>query len=243
MFLHSPGLGWPLLLITLILTLTWPHPIRRDLTLVILALGFVSIAPISTGTDIRHMLIMGLLVTLAIVIPYLISSRIYHDNIFQLPLHKGRSWRRAEIGYIIFTAVIGYLVLPFYMSSTGSYHNWTVEPNVRSLLLLFIGTNALGIWDEVFFIATLLAVFRRHLPFVWANIAQATLWVSFLYELGFRGWGPIPVFIFALLQGEIFRRTKSIDYIIAIHLTLDFMLYLALVHAYFPSWLPIFIIQ
>jgi membrane protease YdiL (CAAX protease family) len=116
-----------------------------------------------------------------------------------------------------------------------------VLPGVANLLKLFIGTNVLGIWDELFFVITVLAILRRYLPFIWANGAQAILWTSFLYELGFRGWGPVAIFPFALLQGYIFKRTDSLLYILTIHLTIDLVLYLALVHAYHPGWVPLFV--
>ena len=183
------------------------------------------------------------MIALPVAIPYLVSLSFYRDHLVRFPLGHKRRWYRTEVAYIAFTATVAYLILPFYLASTGSYHNWTVEPGALNLFRLFIGTNGLGLWDELFFVATVLAIFRHYLPFRWANIAQAILWTSFLYELGFRGWGPAPIFIFALLQGQIFRKTGSLLYIIAIHLTLDFILYLALIHAYYPSWLPIFAIH
>ncbi|MDB5179199.1 MAG: putative Abortive infection protein [Patescibacteria group bacterium] len=243
MGLRSPEFGWPLLGITLILTLLWRHPIRRHLPLVILSLALVGITPITTDVGVGHVAFMGTMIALAVIIPYVVSSKIHHERIIRFPLHHGRRWYRSEIGYVVFTAVVAYLILPFYLSNTGSYHNWTVEPGVGNLVRLFIGTNGLGLWDELFFVTTILAVFRRYLPFWWANIAQAILWTSFLYELGFRGWGPVAIFLFALLQGEIFRRTDSLLYIVTIHLTLDFVLYLALIHAYHPEWLPVFLVH
>jgi membrane protease YdiL (CAAX protease family) len=127
------------------------------------------------------------------------------------------------------------------MQSTGEYHNWNFDLTVESLGLLFIGTNALGIWDELFFVVTVLALLRRHLPFVWANLAQASMFTAFLYELGFRGWAPFLIFPFALLQGIVFKKTENLIYVIAIHLTLDFVLYLALINAHHSHLLPIFI--
>jgi hypothetical protein len=243
MGLRSPAFGWPLLAATLILTLAWPHPIRRHLPLVILALALVGLTPITTDISISHMLFMGTMIALAVAIPYAVTSRVYRDHVIRFPVHHGRRWYRREVAYIAFTAAVAYLVLPYYLSSTGSYLNWTVTPGIGNLMRMFVGTNGLGLWDELFFVATVLAVFRRYLPFIWANIGQAVLWTSFLYELGFRGWGPLAIFPFALLQGEIFRRTDSLLYIVTIHLTLDFVLYLALIHAYYPSWVPIFLVH
>jgi hypothetical protein len=67
------------------------------------------------------------------------------------------------------------------------------------------------------------------------------MWTSFLYELGFRGWGPLLIFPFALSQGYVFKTTKSLLYIITVHLTIDFMLFLVLIHLHHPEHLRIFL--
>ncbi|MEK7153879.1 MAG: CPBP family glutamic-type intramembrane protease, partial [Patescibacteria group bacterium] len=121
------------------------------------------------------------------------------------------------------------------------YLNWSVELDPSHIIRLFLGTNALGIWDEVFFVGVCLALLRQHMPFIWANCIQATLWTAFLYELGFRGWGPFAVFFFALSQGYIFKRSKSFLYIITVHLTIDFILFLVLIHLHHPEHLRIFV--
>src|SRR5438105_3569702 len=127
------------------------------------------------------------------------------------------------------------------LKSSGSYVNWTVDPGVSNLVRFFIGTNALGIWDELFFVSTVLGLLRRHLAFPIANLTQSILFTSFLYELGFRGWAFLVIFLFALVQGYIFKKTESLFYIITIHLTFDLILYLALIYTHHPSWMPIFI--
>ena len=48
-------------------------------------------------------------------------------------------------------------------------------------------------WDELFFICTVFALLRHDICPCWqANILQATIFVSFLWELGYRSWGPTP---------------------------------------------------
>jgi membrane protease YdiL (CAAX protease family) len=77
--------------------------------------------------------------------------------------------------------------------------------------------------------------------FKYANAAQAVIFTLFLFELGFRGWAPFAIFPFALSQGYIFNKTHSLLYVITIHLIIDLVLYLALIHAHYPQWLPIFL--
>lgn len=242
MGVHQPLIGWPLLITTVVVTLIQPHPIRRHLPLVHIALIILGLAPINTDLDNTHMAIMGAAITLSVAIPYLISAKIYGDHLIKFPLSH-RRWDKAMFGYIGLTLALTYLLLPAYLVSTGSYLNWTVEGTAEGLTRLFLAVNAVGTWDELFFIATVLAVFRRYLPFWWANLAQAVIFTSFLYELGFREWGPLLTFPFAVLQGYIFKRTNSLDYVVTIHLALDLILYLALIHTHHPEWLNIFIIK
>jgi hypothetical protein len=65
--------------------------------------------------------------------------------------------------------------------------------------------------------------------------------VSFLWELGYRSWGPLMTVPFALLQGFIFARTKSLTYVVCVHLLFDLVVFLVLVHAHNPGWLSIFL--
>ena len=201
----------------------------------------VALTPINTGLSPTHVIAMGIPLALVLIIPYLVSRYVIKDNAITFHLLNGRNWYRGEVAYIFVTAFAAYLILPFYFRTTGAYHNWTVLPGTGQLLSLFLGTQALGLWDELFFVNTVLTLLRRHLRFIWANLIQAVFWTAFLYQLGFRGWAPVLVYPFALLQGYIFMRTRSLLYIITIHLTLDAVLFLVLVHAYYPSWLPIFL--
>lgn len=236
-------IGWSLYVLGLVTLLFCTKQFRKDIALIYLSLGLLGLTPITTDISLVHIAHMGLLLGLAVLLPYCISRFVYKDHLVRFPWHHGRSWYKTEISYILLTAAVAYLLLPFMLRTTGSYQYWTVEPGTWNLFLLFLGTNGLGIWDELFFVCTVLGILRRHLPFRWANLTQAILFTSFLYELGFRGWAFLVIFAFALLQGYIFKKTESLFYVITIHLTLDFILYLVLIHAYHPEWLPIFLIK
>lgn len=214
---------------------------RRSLALVYFSIALLGVTPITTDISYRHMALMGVLLSLAVAVPYFVSRFVHRDRLVRFTFLHGRRWNRKEIGYILLTGVVAYLLFPFMLIQTQSYLNWTVDPGFGNIVRLFIGTNALGIWDELFFICTVLAILRRYLPFAQANLVQAVLFTSFLYELGFRGWIPVVIFGFALLQGYIFMKTESLLYVITIHLTADFVLFLALIYAHHPSWMPIFL--
>ncbi|MDP3991711.1 MAG: CPBP family intramembrane metalloprotease [Candidatus Colwellbacteria bacterium] len=214
----------------------------KHLLLVYVAIALLGITAITTDISYRHMFEMGLALVLVLIIPLTIARKFYKDKaLIPYTFHHGRRWFRSEILYIVITAILSYFLLPFYLLNTGAYLNWNVEPGLSNIIRLFIGTNALGIWDELFFVNTVLGILIRHIKFGWANLIQSVLFTSFLYELGFTGWGFILIFIFALTQGYIFMKTKSLLYIITIHLTLDLILFLALIEAHHPEWLSIFI--
>lgn len=243
--LAIPGLKWlGWLLLGLALAALIPrHRNRfgRHMLLLGSMLALLGLIPINTDISYGHMAIMGSVLIATVALPYLATKYLFQDQAVTFPFRFGRKWHRREIGYVLLAGVISYLVLPYYLASTGSYLNWSADLEPSKIIRLFIGTNALGIWDELFFVGVCLALLRRHLPFIWANTVQAALWTTFLYELGFRGWGPYAIFLFALSQGYIFSRSKSLLYIITVHLTIDFMLFLTLLHLHNPHILRIFI--
>lgn len=233
--------GWSLLGLGIIILLFSPKQFRRDILLIYISLLLLGITPINTDIRPAHFFLMAFFLSLAILIPYGISRFINKNHLIKYRFHHGRSWTKTEIGYIFFTAFVCYLVFPFMLRETGSYLHWTVLPGVANLTVLFIGTNALGIWDELFFINTVFAILRNYLSFWTANLLQAVMFTSFLYELGFRGWAFLVIFMFALLQGYVFKKTDSLLYIITIHLTADLILYLTLIYLHHPNWLHFFI--
>ena len=232
--------GWILLLTGFLSLFFCNRDFAKHFLLLFISLAILGITPITTDISYPHMIGMGITLTLAFILPYLVSHFVYKENLIQFQWHHGRNWYKTEILYIVLTAVISYFLLPFYLKSSGAYINWSVEPGISNIIRLFVGTNALGIWDELFFICTVLGILRKYLPFFLANSIQAILFTSFLFELGFTGWGPLMIYPFALLQGYIFQKTDSLLYVITIHLTLDLILFLALIHAHHPTWIPLF---
>jgi hypothetical protein len=233
--------GWGILALSLLSLVLADRKFAKDMLLINLSLAVLGVTEISTDISYPHMLIMTLMLGSVLIIPYLVSRYVYGDYTIRFPFHHGRRWYKTEVAYIGFAALASYLILPIYMSTTGAYQNWPAASDSASLTRLFIGTSGLGIWDELFFIGVVLTLLRNYFPFMWANLIQAVLWTSFLYELGFIGWGPIAIFLFALLQGYIFNKTHSLIYIITIHLTLDFFLFLAIVNSHNPRMFNIFL--
>ena len=178
---------------------------------------------------------------MAVVVPYAVSRFGYRDHLVRFPVLTGRRWPTVAKLYLIGVVALGYLILPFYLISTGVYLNWPDASDPSVFVRLFIGVNAVGIWDELFFICTTFTLLRHHFPDWLANILQAVIFSSFLWEIGYESWGPLLTFPFAMLQGYTFKLTKSLTYVVSVHLIFDFVLFLALVHAHNRDWLPIFL--
>lgn len=213
----------------------------RDLVLIAVGIIIMSLVPITTDISIGHMVEMGAAMIAAVALPYLGSRYLYKERAVRFPIRTGQRWTRLEKSWLVLVVVLGYFLLPVYMIYTGVYENWPAASDPDAVARLFLGVNALGIWDELFFVCTVFALLRRHFPDWQAIFLQAVLFTSFLYELGFRSWGPLLIFPFALVQGYTFKLTRSLTYVVCVHLLFDFVLFLVLLHAHERSLVPIFI--
>lgn len=215
--------------------------LTRDLALI--AAGQAIISTISLEADISYanMLLMGAVLSLAVAVPYLVSRYAYGERTIRFPWRTGVRWTPVQWGYLIFVTVAGWLILPFYFITSGVYRNWPAVTEWHEIARLFVGVNAVGIWDELFFICTVFALLRRHFPDWLANLLQAIVFVSFLWELGYQSWGPLLTIPFALLQGYTFRLTKSLSYVITVHLLFDLVVFLVIIYAH-TGVPPIFLV-
>lgn len=237
---HLKLAGWMLWGTGLFLLLLCTRKFRKYFFLLYLSFAILAVAPITTDTRIFHMAQMGILLTSILAFSYFIPLYFYKDFSAKNRLYS-HAGKRFKVWYLPLIALLAYITLPFFLKNTSSYQYWPISGGASNLLRLFIGINLLGIWEELFFINTVLRTLLRFFSFPFANIIQSILFTSFLYELGFRGWGFLMVLFFSFMQGYVFQRTQSLRYIIIIHLTVDFILYLALIHAYQPAWIPLFL--
>jgi len=177
-----------------------------------------------------------------VAVPYLVSRYVFRDRAIGFPWRARRRWGRLQWSWLVAVLVLGWFILPFYFITSGVYQNWPVVDSPELIARLFVGVGAVGIWDELFFICTVFALLRRHFPDALANALQAIVFVSFLWELGYRAWGPVLTIPFALLQGFIFLRTHSLAYVVTVHLLFDAVVFGVLVHAHNPGLLSIFLV-
>ncbi len=244
--LLQPWLGWTLLVLGLVSALgvdrwrvgeeTRPS-LARDLSLIALGLVVVSLIDLKAELDNLAMLRFTLALGGAVLLPYLVSRFVYRDHAIRFPWRGGGRWTTFQWAWLAAVLVLGWLILPFYFITSGVYTNWPVVDTPDLIARLFVGVGAVGVWDELFFICTCFALLRRHFADVSANVLQTIVFVSFLWELGYRAWGPVLTIPFALLQGYIFLRTRSLTYVVTVHLLFDAVVFGVLVHAHNPGLL------
>jgi len=238
--LLMPLPGYGALAAGLVLAALVDRPLFRDLLLI--AIGLLIISTISVEADISYgnMALMGVVLTAAVFVPYLISRRVFGDTETWFPIKTGQRWTTLERSYLLIVLLLGYLILPSYFINSGAYENWPSISTPDELGRLFVGVGFVGIWDELFFICLTFALLRRHFSLWTANLLQMVIFVSFLWELGYRSWGPLLTIPFALLQGWTFSKTKSLTYVVCVHLLFDLVVFAVLVHAHNRDWLAIF---
>ncbi|AZS44529.1 hypothetical protein BWL13_02120 [Microbacterium oleivorans] len=243
--LLTPWLGWLLLAAGLALAVAFERrdvaasgpSLTRDLSLIAIGMLIVSVIPLKAELDNAAMIRFTLALGGAVLVPYLVSRFVYRDHAIRFPWRGGGRWTRWQWAWLVAVLVLGWLLLPFYFITSGVYENWPVVDTPDLIARLFVGVGAVGIWDELFFICTCFALLRRHFVDATANVLQAVVFVSFLWELGYRAWGPALTIPFALLQAVIFLRTKSLAYVVTVHLLFDAVVFAVLVHAHNPGLL------
>jgi len=224
----------------------------RDLALVAVSLGIISTISLEADLSDAGMARFAVVLSLAVLVPWAASRYWFRDDpppgaggtgpgAVRFPVATGRRWSRGQYVYLVVVVLVGYLVLPWYFLGSGAYLNWPELTGGQDVARLFVGVNAVGIWDELFFVCTVFALLRRHFGLWTANVLQAVIFVSFLWELGYREWGPLLTVPFALVQGWIFSRYKSLTYVVAVHLLFDLVVFAVLVHGHHPELFDVFV--
>ncbi|MDO8338530.1 MAG: CPBP family intramembrane metalloprotease [Microcella sp.] len=234
-------LGYVVLVLSLVAAFLVDRPLFKDLLLIGIGITIVSLVSVEADISWLNILVLGTVFTGAVLVPFLIDRFVYKRKAIRFPWRSGRKWTRGEKVYLFATPALGWLILPFYFITSGVYRNWPDVETPSEIGRLFVGVNAVGTWDELFFICTCYALLLRHFTPWLANILQAIIFVSFLWELGYQAWGPLLTIPFALVQGMLFHRTKSLTFVLIVHLLFDLVVFLVIVHAHDPAALPIFL--
>jgi len=237
---HPPS-GYAVLAVSIVAAFFLDRDLAKSLALIGFGIGIIGLISLEADISWGNIVLMGSVLIVAVVVPYVVDRFVFRRHTVRFPVRTGRRWTRAERWYVVIVVGLAWLIMPFYFITSGTYLNWPAVSEPSEMIRLFIGVNAVGLWDELFFICTVFALLRRHFPLWQANLLQATIFVSFLWELGYQSWGPLLTIPFSLVQGYLFNRTRSLPYIVCTHLIFDCVLFLVLLHAHNPGWLPIFI--
>ncbi|GAB3819018.1 hypothetical protein GCM10028820_22340 [Tessaracoccus terricola] len=238
--LQLAGWGHALLVLSLVAAHLVDRELRKDLLLIGIGVAIVSATSVEADVSWDRFFTIGTVLVLAVSVPLLVDRLLYRRRAIGFPWIGGHKWSKVEITYIVAVPFLGWAILPFYFIRSGAYLNWPHITDTSELVRFFVGVNFVGTWDELFFICTCFALLRRHFPVWLANLLQATIFVSFLWELGYREWGPLLTFPFALVQGFLFARTGSLLYVLVVHLLFDAIVFMAIVHAHNPHLFAIF---
>lgn len=238
---HVRPLAYVPLVVGVALAWVVDRVLGRDLLVIAAGMGIVSTIPLAADLSDLGMVQFTIALSLAVVVPYVLSRHVSGDDVIRFPWRTGRRWTRTQWLYLVGVVGAAYLVLPFYFLQSGAYRNWPTVVEPGEIARLFVGVNAVGTWDELFFICTVFALLRRHFGLWTANVLQAAVFVSFLWELGYREWGPLLTIPFALIQGFTFNLTKSLTYVLVVHLLFDAAVFMVLVHAHTPTLFDVFV--
>jgi hypothetical protein len=212
-----------------------------DLLLVAVGMAIVSIISLEADLSDAGMARFAVVLSLAVAVPFALSRLWLREKSIRFPWRAGRPWTRVHWTYLVVVVLLGYLVLPWYFLSSGVWANWPSLEGPGEIARLFVGVAAVGTWDELFFVCTVFALLRRHFALWPANVLQAMVFVSFLWELGYRSWGPVLTVPFALVQGLTFALTASLTYVLIVHLLFDAVVFAVLVHAHHPHLFDVFV--
>ena len=238
---HVRPLGYVPLVLGVALGLAVDRRLGRDLALVGTGMAIISTISLEADLSDAGMVRFAVVLSLAVLVPWALSRFAFHEDVVRFPVATGRRWTRGQIAYLVVVVAAGYLILPFYFIGSGAYLNWPEITGGQEIARLFVGVNAVGIWDELFFVCVAFALYREHFGLWTANLLQAAVFVSFLWELGYREWGPLLTVPFALVQGWIFSWSKSLTYVVAVHLLFDLVVFGVLVHAHHPDLFDVFV--
>ncbi|WP_129782694.1 type II CAAX prenyl endopeptidase Rce1 family protein [Promicromonospora panici] len=238
---HVRPIAYVPLVLGIALGLWADRALGRDLALIGLGMGIISMISLQADLSNAGMLRFTLALGGSVLVPWALSRFVLKQDTIQFPVATGKRWGPGQWTYLALVVIIGYFLLPFYFLGSGAYLNWPDLEGTQDIWRLFVGVNAVGIWDELFFICVVFALLCRHFPMWQANLLQSMIFVSFLWELGYREWGPLLTIPFALVQGWIFAKFKSLSYVVAVHLLFDAVVFAVLVHGHHPELFDIFV--
>ncbi len=198
-------------------------------------LGLLTFSPVNTSLSAGHFLSLGLVFAAVLIIP---SVMLRNQGVITFKFWPEKL-DRIDIAYTLISVPLAWAAVKLYLTvlSPEVRFNWVLpaEQSSFEVFKLFMGINAVGIWDELFFVNISFAIIRSLFPFRIANPAQAVIYMSVLYDMAFSGWGPLFVYSLAITQGAMYERSKALIWVLIVHLIVDYFLFQTIVSAYYPD--------
>jgi hypothetical protein len=210
---------------------------RRRMGVLLGLAALLAFAPIRTDLDTPHMLTLGAFFLAAVVLPGLLLRRSDPGVIMWRFLPRRLRWRDLVYVGVSVPLAMGVLHLWFFRINPWLPTHWALPatPVPEATRRLIVGINLVGIWDELFFVNTVYGILRSLYPQKLANAAQAVVYTSVLYTMAFTGIGPLVVGLFALTQGAMYEGSRSLLWVLIVHLVADLFLVAAILHFYYPG--------
>ena len=164
------GLGHLLLLGSVAGAFAVDRRLGKDLLLIAVGVAIVSTTSVEADLDWDRFFTIGTVLALAVAVPFLLDRYVYRRRAIRFPWRSRQKWTPLEKAYLVLVPFLGWLILPFYFIRSGAYLNWPAVSDASELARFFVGVNAVGTWDELFFICTCFALLRRHFPLWQANL-------------------------------------------------------------------------
>jgi membrane protease YdiL (CAAX protease family) len=224
--------------VTLMGVLRDPAPeYRRRMGMLLGMFVLLSAAPIDTDTSTPHFLALGAFFLAALLVPTLVFRRtdpgVIDYRIFP------RRFRWIDLGYVALAVPLAHVVIELYFFHVNPWmpRQWHLPPayDLEEVWRLVIGLNCVGMWDELFFVNIVFATLRSLYDFRRANLGQAFVYASVLYDMAFVGIGPVVVYAFALTQGSMYEQSRNLFYVMLVHLIVDALLLEAIIRDYYPG--------
>ena len=234
------ALGWPLLAASLVLAWRGDRSWLRTIALLAYLIVLLFFTRIDGDTGNAHVLELALMLGIGVLlVPALLAKHWLRDPLDYSWLNgrwSPRMWLWLPAGFVL---AYGFMWLYFHVLTPELHHSWPLPlegDRTEALWRLFWGCNLVGIWDELAFINFVFVLLRRRFGLLEANLAQAVFFTSFLHEMAFVGWGPVVIFVFALIQGFTYEKTRSLLYIVILHLMIDSILFYMIANRWYPGW-------
>ena len=127
--------GYAVLVGSLILAVIIDRSLASDLLLIGIGMGIISTISVAADIGYGNMLLMGIVLTLAVLVPFLIDRYGYKRRTIVFPIRTGQKWSTLERSYLAIVLVLGWTILPVYFIGSGAYRNWPTVTEPGSLNL------------------------------------------------------------------------------------------------------------